>query len=424
MKYIKPKVKNPYLSDIQIENFFISELMPDAPGDFVKVYLYARLLAENGESLTPQEMSEQLGISENRILEAWTHWEEYGAVKKRYIDGEGRLDFSVEFINLKEQIYGDLDEDIPASGPSTTPIEPFGNEAVKDLMGKIEKKLGRTLGVNELQSVISWIEDLKTPPEVVLQGVEYCQGKGKSSFNYISAVIEGWSAQGLDSEDKVKSYIEEYDQKYVRYRRVMQALGLSRNATEEERRIMDTWFDNMGYNMDRVLEACGTTAGISNPNIKYVNTVLANWKDDANKENRDVNEPLKVSNGDLKDYYDYLRDKADREAEERRAEVYEKVPEIKKIDESTRDIGIRLARSLITKEEDNGALSRELERLNEDRAICLVENDYDVNYTEPRYLCSNCNDTGIAEMGGPCTVCRDSRREEALIWLKVREKEK
>ena len=38
-----------YLGDMPLENIFINEFLPIAPGDFVKVYLYARLYAELGQ---------------------------------------------------------------------------------------------------------------------------------------------------------------------------------------------------------------------------------------------------------------------------------------------------------------------------------------------------------------------------------------
>ena len=422
MNYLKETSKNPYLGDLLVENFFITELMPDAHGDFVKVYFYGRFLAENNEIMTVEEMAEQLKMPEKRITEAWDYWEDCGAIKKRYINGEGRLDFSVEFLNLKEQLYGNEDDGfdgfISGKGANAAASRSaFGNDALKNLIDQIEKKVARPLSVTELHTVVSWVEDKKASPEVVMTCFDYCLGKGKISFKYVDAVLESWMDQGLDSQEKIQIYIEETDQKFVKYRRVMQSLGLSRNPTEEEKRIMDTWFDEMGYRMDKVLEACGTTAGISNPNIKYVNTVLANWKKEATKENRDVNERPKVTNNELKEYYDYLKEKAERESEERRQQVYREVPEIKSIDETMRDIGIRLAKSLLTKGgEDAASLNGELERLSEDRAIALVENGYDINYMDPRYLCSRCHDTGMAEMGGPCD-CRDIRRGEAEAWL-------
>ena len=430
MNYLKPKAKDPFLGDLPIENIFISEYMPDAPGDFVKVYLYGRFFADLEKPIDPKEMAAHLGISEAVISEAWDYWERVEAVKKRYFDGEGRLDFTVEFLNLKEHLYGVLGDEGIDSGvfvdgeKEGEKKDSFGNETLKTLMMDIEKTLGRPLGVNEMQNVISWAEDLKASPEVIRLAVDYSAGKGKSNFRYISAVIEGWTEQGLTTLEKVKTYIEEFDQKFVRYRRVMQALGLSRNATEEERRIMDTWFEELGFSMDKVLEACGTTAGISNPNIKYVNTVLQNWAKDISKGIRDASGNKRVSNTVLKEYYEYLRDKADREAEERKQEIYRVLPEIKKMDEDIRDIGVRLARSFFSGSDVDGErLTKELERLNEDRLICLAENDYDVNYTDPRYKCTKCNDTGIAEMGGPCT-CREQRRDEAELWQKQREEKR
>ena len=55
------------------------------------------------------------------------------------------------------------------------------------------------------------------------------------------------------------------------------------NATEAERQMMDAWFDQMGYTMERVLEACNKTAGISSPNFNYVNKVLENWSSEAQR---------------------------------------------------------------------------------------------------------------------------------------------
>ena len=45
---------------------------------------------------------------------------------------------------------------------------------------------------------------------------------------------------------------------------------------------MDRWFDDMDYTIDKVLEACGKTSGISNPNINYVNKILENWHKEKN----------------------------------------------------------------------------------------------------------------------------------------------
>ena len=85
-------------------------------------------------------------------------------------------------------------------------------------------------------------------------------------------------------------------------------------------------------------------------------------------------------------------------------------------------IGTQLAKAYLSGDEQEGTrLNALLEQLNVDRAFTLTEKGYDLDYTEPRYGCTECNDTGIAEMGGPCSVCREKRRLEAEVWDRERE---
>ena len=220
-----------YLGDMPLENIFINEFLPIAPGDFVKVYLYARLYAELGYPLDNAQMSKELAVDEKTIIEAWEYWEDMNAIKKRFY-GEGKADFAVEFIDLKELIYGGAKGEEQKDSQGVEPVSVFGSEAIPALMPKIEKILGRTLSSSDMQSVISWIDDVKATPEVVEKAVVYCSDKGKVSFKYIEKVIEEWTKIGIKTSEDVDNYLEENDQRHVRYRRVMKALGFSRNPSE------------------------------------------------------------------------------------------------------------------------------------------------------------------------------------------------
>lgn len=422
MKYIKSKKRDMYLGDISIENIFINEFLAMAPGDFVKVYLYARLYAELGYTLDDEEMSKQLGISTQKILEAWEYWDNMGAVKRYFLD-DTKLEFAIEFVDLKEQLYGSGENDDLPDSQGVEPTNIFGNDVIVELMPKIEKRLGRTLSSSDMQTVISWISDIKATPEVVERAVAYCAGKSKTSFKYIEKVIEEWSRKGIRTSDDVSAHLENTDQKYVRYRRVMKALGFSRNPSEEEQRLMDAWFDEMGFKMDKVLEACSKTSGISNPNLKYVNSILENWQKEAGDANRDVNERKPVSQAVLNKYYDYLREKAESDADKRRDEIYLKLPEVKELDETIRNISMELSRMMLTGG-DNGqakSLSDDMDMLWQERAIILTENNYDMDYTDIKYKCNLCDDTGIKDTGERCS-CIEQRMIEAEEWQNQREK--
>lgn len=419
MKYEKAVSRELFLGETEIENIFISELLPSAPGDFLKIFLYGKMYADAGRNLSDEILCKELDVSPSRLTEAWAFWEDRGAVKRRYA-GQGEDAFTVCFLPLRDAMYADSsgrEQEEPETG-SVEASSLLGDEALSRLLHHSAEKLGRTLSPNEMQTIISWVEELKMPPEAVESAVDYCIERGKTSIRYMEKVVMAWADRGLKTVDAIRDYMAETDEKFYRYRRVMKALGFSRNPSEEEKRLMDEWFSDLGFHMDRVLEACGKTAGISSPNIKYVNSVLRNWAKDAREEKRDVNERKPVTMAELNRYYDFLRMKAEREAEERRREIYSKIPEIRKIDEEIRHVGAELSRMLVMGEDAGKGrkLSAAMEKLDEDRAYLLVEHDYGMDYTDVHYACSKCNDTGMTDMGERCT-CIEQRMVEAEAWI-------
>lgn len=415
MNYVKSKTKDFYLLDTRIENIFISEYLPAAPGDFVKVFLYGYMYAEHGLSQTSRDMAKQLGMSESDIGKAWSYWEKYGVIKKHYLDEDSKVDFTVEFVSLKELMYGKAAAPVQESEdkPETNI---FGNEAVKKLFDEIEGMLGRNMSSTELTEILSWLEDDNIAPEVVLFGFTYSIEKNKASIRYISKVVHSWNNEGYYTVDAIREHLADVDSRFYEYKRVMTALGMHRLPTEAEKNMMDAWFDELGFNMDKVLEACNQTVRVSTPTFKYVNTVLENWAEQAERRGTEVNSRT-VSQSTLNQYYSYLRETEAREAEERRDEVYRKIPRIKAIDDEVSKMGATLSRALLMgKEKGNAQNIRErMDRLAEERAVTLTDNGFAMDYTDIRYKCSKCNDTGITDLGERCT-CVPDRMGEAADW--------
>ncbi len=425
MNFIKEKIKDFFLLDTKVENIFINEYMPSAPGDFVRVYLYASMYAEHGLEITGKAIARQLGLSEEKVMEAWEYWEERGVIKKRYFDTQGNVSFIVEFVNLKEQLYGK--NTAPVRGEAERPKHDhvFGNPEVKVMFKDIEKTLGRTLDSTDLQQILRWLTDYGATPEVVFTAVKYAADKNKTNLRYIESVVKGWSEEGLQTTDQISEKLQEMDEKYYRYRRVLKALGFTRNATEAEKEMMDNWFDRIGYTMERVLEACTKTAGISSPNFNYVNKVLENWRNEAENKGVDVNTKIVVTQAVLNQYYDFLRDKAEKEADARKKEVYEKLPKIKEIDEEIRKMGSQLSKALIlgSSENESKKINSIMDELAAERAVVLTENNFEMDYTDIKYACEKCSDTGMTDLGERCS-CIKQRTEEAELWVKKKSLEK
>ena len=61
------------------------------------------------------------------------------------------------------------------------------------------------------------------------------------------------------------------------------------------------------------------------------------------------------------------------------------------------------------------SVKQEIRNLEKERAILLTENNYALDYTDVKYLCPKCSDTGIDENGRRCSWARE-RMGEAELW--------
>ena len=205
------------------------------------------------------------------------------------------------------------------------------------------------------------------------------------------------------------------------HKRVFQALGFNRNATEAERKIMNTWFEDMGFSMERVLEACQKTTGISTPNINYVNKVLCNWKEEENNP-KAVSKNNSVTVGEVNKYYELLRKVESEKAERSKQEVYRKVPRIKEIEDELNSSAAEMTKLIISdrvdKQEAMNALKEQTESLNIEEAFLLTDNGFQLDYMDVKYQCDLCQDTGMLETGERCQCFGQVTKDKIDLLMK------
>ncbi len=421
MKFKRKQGADHYLLDTGIENIFISEYMLSAPGDYVKVYLYGRMHAEIGEGVSPAVMAQQLGMKEAEVQKAWNYWEHMGAVRK-VKDPDGDL---VEFVNLKELIYNKKQDEPKAQIKPQIPNQNraiLSDKNIQNMFKSIERILGRIMNGTEMMEILSWINDYKAAPEIIVYAFSHCKDKGKESLRYVAAVVKRWVDEGLEDVIAVEEFLDRVDQRFYLYKRVYKALGFARNATEEEMKIMNRWFDDMGFDIDRVLEACKKTSGISNPNINYVNKILANWyqEETGKTVNADM-KPKAATAADIQKYYTYLRNKAEEEAESRIQEVYKAIPEIRSIEDKMSACRRQISKVYLSGRDDTELevkkLQKTINELHQEKAILMTEHDFELDYMDVHYSCEKCRDTGTNDEGGRCE-CYALRAKEAETYDK------
>ena len=105
------KGKDIFLHRTKIENLFISEYLPDAPGDYVKVFLFGLMHAQYDLKPDRKELSRLLGLSMDEIAEAWIYWESRGLVKLvRETDSNNEEVSHVIFLSKIDELYGKMAE--------------------------------------------------------------------------------------------------------------------------------------------------------------------------------------------------------------------------------------------------------------------------------------------------------------------------
>ena len=108
--------------------------------------------------------------------------------------------------------------------------------------------------------------------------------------------------------------------------------------------------------------------------------------------------------------YEEKRNKARSSKEKRLQEVYEKVPRIQKIDEELQKTGISISKALIKGVDDPEktieSFKQSLDKLKQERAILLTENNIPLQYLHDNFDCNECKDTGFVSSGQKCRCFR------------------
>lgn len=451
--------KDIFLYSTEIDNLFISEFVPDAPGEYVKVYLFGLMYARYGQSFDSQKLSNRLGLSVAELEEACIYWESRGLVRIiREKDGNGDLEIKVYFKSQIEALYGrvfdeepdepvpvDTDQEISEDDVETplhisidnTEFDEVMNERLvdrrlRDLYQKYQITTGRTISRQETSKIEDAVKVYGVEPDIFDFAIDYCADLEKYSVDYIFKVALRWTEEGCRTVEDAKRLLDKHSRRNSWYRQVFKALGFNRLPAPADREIMDRWFDEMECSIGEVLEACAAAAGLRDPNLRYVNKVLENRRAEKGGINvrAEANTPAApaenaspVSRKVLSDYYEYIRTTDETAREWRIDEVLSRVPEMRDVFDAEANINSRL---LSIKPGSAGLDERQRLRaeriaIEESKKQLLTANGWPADYLNRKYRCETCKDTGYTDEGMVCGCAKD-RAAEAYSWHTNKEK--
>jgi DnaD/phage-associated family protein len=311
-----------------VNNVFIEKYMPQARGEFIKIYLLMLKHNISGEfGVSSSILASSLNLLESDIMNALNYWNDQGVVKFTQIDKMGN--FNVEFLDLVDE---------PTKPEKQVDLlEALGSENTKGMLKDIEMLLARPLSPNEMSTYLNWQKEFGFSSELILILMEYCISKGKSDSRYIEKVALSWYDLKITNIEEAQNLIKKTEDKWVNIRKVLTYLGITNtDIMKPQQDLIEKWLLIYKFPNEVILKACDICfERLSRADFKYIDGILTNWNKndirtledialkDANKTTRNIkytknynnnnnNEkaPLKFNNFEGREYdYDSLEKK-------------------------------------------------------------------------------------------------------------------
>lgn len=242
-----------------VENMFITEYMLRAPGDFVKVYIYALMLCyHSSERMSLTTMAKDLDMTEEEVERAFRYWARDGLVRQ-----VGDNPVCYRLFNLKQLTLT----------RAQTPSEQLYN---RDFSEEVKRKLGgRELNSQEWGMVYDWIDVYELPEEVVIMLLELEMEKsgGRVSISIADKEAREWARSGICTVEDVEKIVVLRRERENSLRKLLRHMGQSRTPSYEERDMYTKWRDDWGFTAQQIEEACKLTIS-GTPTMAYLDGIL------------------------------------------------------------------------------------------------------------------------------------------------------
>jgi len=313
-----------------ISNYFIDNYMPQANGEFVKIYLYLlRMSNEPSFEFSLSSIADAFNHTEMDVMRGLKYWEKCGLISLFYNEFRVLSSIKIEDIRSDKFVTYTIMESSPSKSeekaitvtradnsdsmvmdnPSeTATIVPLAkketkkakveftsekleeltsNEDVKQLLYIAQAYLGKTLSPSETNIILYFYDGLGFSTELIEYLIEYCVSNNHKTLRYIESVALAWAEEGIKDVEEAKEYT---GGKSKIFYSVLKSFGISgRNIAPSEKDYILRWTKEYNFSLDVILNACNKTIStIHQPSFQYADSILKNWKDTGIKNISDI----------------------------------------------------------------------------------------------------------------------------------------
>ena len=220
-----------------LTNNFIDNYMPEANGEFVKVYIYLlRLLSDTSVPFSLEQMADHFFCTERDIVRALKYWEKENLLTLTYRNNEDIADITLNIPPVKSEALKPEISTVPISTDrqKTVPLESSAkpsaksasslspdrvkelkqNDEIVQLLYIAEQYLGKTLTPTEMKKILFFYDELKFSPDLIEYLIEYSVSRGHKSIRYIETVALAWAEEGITTVTMAKEANSRYSKEY------------------------------------------------------------------------------------------------------------------------------------------------------------------------------------------------------------------
>lgn len=147
----------------------------------------------NLSDLTPSRIATSLDKTVADINRSISNLTSQGLLDVKTIE----LNHEIEIIFDTSPVFAKLDKLFEEDNQVIIDNKIADSNRLKDLVGDFERELGRLLSPFELEDLQKTLQEDQTDPDIVRAALREAVFNGKTSWNYINAILRNWRREGL-----------------------------------------------------------------------------------------------------------------------------------------------------------------------------------------------------------------------------------
>ena len=311
-----------------VSNIFIDRYMPEANGEFVKLYIYLVRLLQDNIGATVSSIADKMSCQEKDVCRGIKYWISKGILDLKYDKAEDT--YSITLLKLEEEEEADTSyesddylmniiafqknekkavkaekvevvEETPAASVPAAKKNPskkrltqnqlnlkLQDPELMDLRDEAEAYFQRELAQEDMNSLIYIHDELHFSFDLCEYLLEYCGEIKKTDSKFYEKVAINWYENEITTRAEAKEFTLRY---FTLFGKILEKLGIQWHSINvKEKSFINKWTTTFLFDNVIILKAC-EIAIVNSPSkatFNYVDGILTKWHTAGVKTLKDV----------------------------------------------------------------------------------------------------------------------------------------